>query len=64
MVIRGKQLGSYLLAQRDNDHKLQIIQMRGFADRDPLATLANTALDVANVSRSNKPFYNGILNPR
>lgn len=70
MVIRGKsrgngkQLAAYLLAQRDNDHKPQVMQMRGFADRDPLAALVNTALDVATVSRSNKPFYHGILNPR
>jgi hypothetical protein len=38
--------------------------MRGFADRDPLAALINTSLDIGKVSKSNKPFYHGILNPR
>lgn len=70
MVIRGKsrgngkQLGAYLLAQRDNDEKPQVLEMRGFADADPLAALINAGLDVATVSRSQKPFYHGILNPR
>ena len=70
MVIRGKsrgngkQLADYLLAKRDNDHKPYVVQMRGFADADPLSALVNTGLDVATVSRSNKPFYHGILNPR
>lgn len=57
-------MGSYLLAKRDNDKTPQVLSMRGFADKDPLAALVNTALDVATVSRSNKPFYHGILNPR
>lgn len=70
MVIRGKsrgngkQLASYLLAMRDNDCPPKVVQMRGFADADPLTALVNTSLDVGTVSKSNKPFYHGILNPR
>ncbi|QMW05400.1 relaxase/mobilization nuclease domain-containing protein [Spirosoma foliorum] len=60
----GKQLARYLLAQRDNDEKPQLLQMRGFADTDPVDALVNATLDAAAVSRSSKPFYHGIINPR
>lgn len=60
----GKQLASYLFAQRDNDEKPQLLQMRGFADTDPVVALVNATLDAATVSRSSKPFYHGIINPR
>ncbi|MCF0049571.1 hypothetical protein LXM25_05870 [Dyadobacter sp. LJ53] len=70
MVIRGKsrgngkQLADYLLAKRDNDEQPEILQFRGFADSDPINSLINTSLDVALVSKSTKPFYHCILNPR
>lgn len=70
MVIRGKsrgngkQLAAYLLGQRENDKVPEVLHMRGFADPDPIAALTNATLDVATVSRSTKPFYHGILNPR
>ncbi|MCE6989016.1 relaxase/mobilization nuclease domain-containing protein [Dyadobacter sp. CY323] len=70
MVIRGKsrgngkQLAAYLLAKRDNDIQPLVLQTRGFADIDPVASLVNTSLDVALLSKSTKPFYHCILNPR
>ncbi|WP_028666514.1 relaxase/mobilization nuclease domain-containing protein [Runella zeae] len=70
MVIKGKsrgngrQLGSYLLSKRDNDIKPEILEMRGFADSDPITALVNSERDVALISKSKKPFYQGILNPR
>jgi hypothetical protein len=60
----GKQLASYLFAKRDNDEEPRLIQMRGFADTDPIAALVNATLDASTVSRSAKPFYHGIINPR
>lgn len=70
MVIRGKsrgngrQLGNYLLARRDNDQVPEILEMSGFADKDPIAALMNAERDLSLVSQSGKPFYQGILNPR
>jgi len=70
MVIRGKsrgngrQLGIYLLARRDNDEIPQILEMSGFADKGPIVALMNAEKDLYLVSKSGKPFYQGILNPR
>lgn len=70
MVIRGKsrgngrQLAVYLLGKRDNDVVPEILEISGFADRDPILALLNAEKDLSVVSRSCKPFYQGILNPR
>lgn len=70
MVIKGKsrgngrQLGNYVLAKRDNDEIPEILEMRGFADKDPITALVNIERDIALISKSKKPFYQAILNPR